>query len=259
MDPSKVVIAGDWHMNLWWATRVIDQLPYLLPDEEKPILLHCGDFGIWPGISGQKYLRVINADLNQNNAELWFVPGNHENWVTLHSYMNNPTLVQADGRVKVTSNIFLLPRNHRWKWRGKTWLAMGGAVSVDRYYRTEGFDVFKEEEITDTEIQAAMDQGPVDVMISHDCPTVVPLPMLDPAPAEWLKRDLDNSARHRDKLQGLVEVIQPELIVHGHYHIRHNWTGQYKSGKTVRVVSLDMDGNPSGNIVVCDVEDLVVS
>ena len=37
-----------------------------------------------------------------------------------------------DGREQVTGRIWHLPRGHRWRWHGRDWLALGGAVSLDR-------------------------------------------------------------------------------------------------------------------------------
>ena len=61
---------------------------------------HLGDFGIWPGPDGRDYLARLD--------------------------------------VALAGRIWHLPRGHRWRWHGRDWLALGGAVSLDRAVRTAG-------------------------------------------------------------------------------------------------------------------------
>lgn len=255
-EPEAVVLAGDWHGDLSWAKARIAQLPEFLPDEKNPIIIHVGDFGIWYGNHGKAFVDGITESLRRVNGYLHFIEGNHENYVKLQKHASvNPRT--ADGKIMITENIFWIPRNHRWSWQGKTWVGLGGAISVDRCYRTEGESVFAEEAITDAEFAQAAQDGPCDVLIAHDCPSMAPLALGAPDPA-WALADLARADVHREKMQDLVNVIQPELIVHGHYHLRQSWTGKYENGKDVRVVSLDMN-TTSGNIVVADTKTLWVS
>jgi hypothetical protein len=48
----------------------------------------------------------------------------------------------------LAGRIWHLPRGHRWRWHGRDWLALGGAVSLDRGVRTAGVNWWPEEEIT---------------------------------------------------------------------------------------------------------------
>ncbi len=138
LSPRRVLAAGDWHGNREWALSVIKRVPQLLRDEQPRLVLHLGDFGIWPGTEGRRYLDAVSAVLTLVNAQLWFVDGNHEDFPQL-ARMADHTL--ADGRIAVRSNIFHLPRGHRWKWHGRTWLACGGGVSLDKAARTEGIEL----------------------------------------------------------------------------------------------------------------------
>ncbi len=249
-DPNEIILAGDWHSNTSWAKYIISQLPEFLPDELEPTIIHVGDFGVWEN----GFIKAVSLELEKVNGKLWFIEGNHEDYRILKAKEH---LKNSAGRIIFKHNVHWLPRNHRWVWHDKTWLALGGAISVDRSLRTEGIDVFKEEELSLDDLAQAVYDGPCDVLIAHDCPSMVPLSLVRPAPAAWLPSDLARADEHRERLNEIVEgYLKPELIVHGHYHLRQNWSGQYDNGKNVRVISLDMDGL-NGNIVACDTKELV--
>src|SRR5258708_19425267 len=136
-SPGRILLAGDWHGNRDWALNVIKRVPELLSGEQTRLIVHLGDFGIWPGTEGRRYLDSVSAVLDLVNAHLWFVDGNHEDHPQLAQMAH--TTAQG-GRVPVRPNIHHLPRGHRWDWHGRTWLACGGGVSLDKAARTQGLD-----------------------------------------------------------------------------------------------------------------------
>ena len=140
--PRRIVVAGDWHGNEEWAVSVIRRVPGLLAGESQRLILHLGDFGIWPDRAGQEYLERLSKALADAGAELWFVDGNHEDFARLGQLDRQPG---PDGRVMVVPRVMHLPRGCRWNWHGLTWLACGGAVSLDRAVRTEGVDWWPQE------------------------------------------------------------------------------------------------------------------
>jgi Calcineurin-like phosphoesterase len=153
--PRRIVVAGDWHGDEEWAVSVIRRVPHLLAGESQRVILHLGDFGIWPDRQGKMYLDRVSGALAEAGAELWFVDGNHEDFAQLDKLDENPG---PDGRVTVVPRVRHLPRGYRWNWHGLTWLACGGAVSLDRAVRTEGVDWWPEEEITAGQ-EAAISSG----------------------------------------------------------------------------------------------------
>ena len=62
-----------------------------------------------------------------------------------------------------------LARGHWWVWGATVWAA-GGAVSVGRYGQTEGVSSFRDEALTDAEVDQIIADGPADVVIAHDAP-----------------------------------------------------------------------------------------
>lgn len=244
-DPGRIVVAGDWHGHQAWAVGVIGLLRQLLPDESPRLVVHTGDFGIWPGASGGRYLRAVDRALAGAGAELWFVDGNHEDHGRLRDLL--PDDPHPYSRIAVTERIHWLPRGHRWSWHGRTWLALGGATSVDRPARTPGVDWWPQEALTLADCEHAASAG-AEVMVCHDAPSSVPLDL--PRPPSWW--ELGPAERHRDVLQRVVDEVRPGWLMHGHYHHAHDTTVVMEHGE-VQVTGLAPDGALSGNYRLLDV------
>ena len=69
--PQRILVAGDWHGDQAWALNVIKRVPELLAAERTRLVLQLGDFGIWPGRDGQRYLAAVGWALDQVDAQLW--------------------------------------------------------------------------------------------------------------------------------------------------------------------------------------------
>ncbi len=247
-QPGLVVVAGDWHKNERWALHVIPKMAAQLASENRKIILQAGDFGIWREDAEyhwmgktyyrETYLEALTAILEEVNAELWFVDGNHED----HPYLKELADKYHDPPYLygwITDRIRWLPRGTRWQWHEKTWLAAGGAVSVDKLQRTEGKSWFPEEEITVKQEAAIIAGGPADVLLSHDAPSSEPLFLLPP-PAEWLPM-IVKAEMHRERMERICAGVKPLHVFHGHYHrmkqgIAHAPWGSYE------YTALDMDG-----------------
>ena len=208
--PERIGVAGDWHGNTEWATRAVRKISALLPADRPRVIVHLGDFGIWPGPDGQGYLPA-HAALAAADAELWFVDGNHEDFTQLAGLRPGP-----DGREQVTERIWHLPRGHRWRWHGRDWLALGGAVSLDRAIGGGRRLVAAG---GDHQAEAARSSRP-------DPPTswspTMPGRRRAHVPAAAVLvvcRDLRRSDAHRDLLQRVVLPVQPGWLMHGHLHL----------------------------------------
>lgn len=60
-------LGGDWHGNQAWAAARIMSMGGRGVD----VVLHVGDFGIWPGRSGKKYLLGIESVCARFGVRLW--------------------------------------------------------------------------------------------------------------------------------------------------------------------------------------------
>jgi hypothetical protein len=251
-SPGHILLAGDWHGNREWALNVIRRVPQLLSGEQTRLIVHVGDFGIWPGVEGRRYLDSVSAVLNLVNAQLWFVDGNHEDHPQLAQMARAAAL---DGRVAVRPNVYHLPRGYRWQWHGRTWLACGGGLSLDKAGRAEGIDWWPQEEITSEQESALIAGGHADLMVCHDCPSSVVHNFPRP-PSWWAPTDMARNDAHRARLQRIVDAVRPSHLVHGHLHRAYQRTCDFGYGP-VQVTGLAADGSLR-NFAVLDVATLTV-
>lgn len=240
--PDQIAFAGDWHGYAQQAQNVL----MAARDKEIKHVIQVGDFGVWRDNNHQKFLKRVNETAKMFDIHIYFVDGNHEDFPHLYSYP-----LAEDGTRTVRSNIHHLPRGFRWNWEGVDFLAMGGAYSVDRKWRTLGHSWFEEELISEDDIRNAflphLASGVrTDVLVSHDSPAGAPNPVTDdPArQAEGIRsfgqHAIYEANLHRQVLKSITDIADPALIVHGHYH-RHGQK-QYVREHTQNlcdVISLD--------------------
>ncbi|KXO98402.1 Calcineurin-like phosphoesterase superfamily domain (plasmid) [Tsukamurella tyrosinosolvens] len=245
-DPTTVAIAGDWHANVNWAKHAITTAAR----RGAEAIVQAGDFGMLPGPFVKQYLDELDETLSIHQLHLLWVDGNHEDHASLEAW---PV---RDGVHPIRERITHLPRGYRWSWSGKTWLALGGAVSVDRAHRSPGLDWWPDEAISDSDVARSISPGPADVMISHDSPAGGRV--LD----EWLgvngfrlsEQLQDDCDANRARLRKVVDAVQPRLLVHGHYH----WRYRDRIGVTA-VEGLDCDGDKVlRNVILVDASSLTV-
>ena len=211
-------------------------------------VIHLGDFGIWPGREGKRYLDRVERDCAEHGIVMWVVPGNHEDYTQINSGKHDDL-----GRRLFRPHILALPRGFRWKWHGRTWLALGGAISVDRIERVPGASWWPAEAITTDEAAAVVDDGMADVMVCHDVPAGVVHSFPAP-PDRWLP-DIRRTEDHRELLQAVVDAVQPSYFMHGHIHRSYERWVEMAHG-SVRVTGFDCDGSWTGNWAPLDVRSM---
>jgi len=216
-----VGIAGDWHSNVTWASTAVHRIADQIRShgEDEVVIFQLGDFGFWPGSHGERYLEQLNLALEDVNASLYFIDGNHENHVLLRKRAEKQGVLDQQVPVDITSRITWLQRGTRFTLNGKIWLALGGAASVDRTYRTEGQSWFPEERITPEQRDLAIAGGEAFVLLSHDAPAGHHI-NFPPYPS-WPEKDLALSQVNRDYLQDVVEATGVEYLMHGHMHMSY--------------------------------------
>lgn len=244
--PELVAIAGDWHMNTRHALTAISKAA----EAGAPTILHVGDFGYSFDF---RFLDAVSEQLAVFDMVLGFVDGNHEDHPFLERAARDWTV---DGRTYLRSNIVHLPRGYRWQWGDVSFLALGGAHSVDKPWRTPGTSWWPEETITFEQANAAILGGPADVMICHDGPTGVTIPGIEGNPYNFPEMELRAADQHRDLLRAVVDAVQPRHLWHGHYHVRYDAL-LHGDGYTTHVHGLASDGEPMPrNLAFVDLSDL---
>ncbi len=229
--PERVAVVGDWHANGAYARDSIAYARALGAD----IILHTGDFGY---TYRSAFLRTVSDALSEHGLDLGFVDGNHESFPRLYSYP-----VREDGLRVLAPGIYHLPRGFRWQWNGLRLLALGGAHSVDRPLRRPHISWWPEETLTAGDVVRAVRGGPVDVMITHDCPAGVDIPGL--SPHLFAAAEIARAERHRQLLAEVVTDVQPYRLVHGHYHVSYDTVTDLGYGP-LHVTGLDCDGSDLG-------------
>lgn len=248
------MLAGDWHgfaPHADWVLRCAHASGIKR-------VFQVGDFGLWEHESaGIRYLDDLEEIASQDDITIYCLAGNHDNEkLTVQLHAAN---LDADGFVILRDHVKFALRGHRWTWEGTRFLALGGAYSVDKAWRVEkeirmtaeshrgsiqyGKPLksytetlwFPDEELTHQNVITAIGDGsPVDVMLTHDKP-------LRSTPS-WNRKDFPECVANQEKIQRVVDALEPTLLVHGHLHFPYDCAMRGQDGSfSTYVVGLDAD------------------
>jgi Calcineurin-like phosphoesterase len=244
--PGRIIVLGDTHQNTPWVVRQFPAWMSRLAAEETRVILQLGDFGFDPrSDAGERFLAVLQGLLAGAGMQLWFLDGNHENYEALDDLRNladsfgdpRPASVSVPGFPAIRH----LERGCRWDWHGRAWLALGGATSLDRQWRTEGEDWFPQEAITASQALDVAAAGPADVMCTHDCPAAVVHAFPD---FGFPEKEIAAAGTHARLLQSVVDQVRPSSLIHGHLHMAYTRPVQMPYG-ACQVTGLACDGMAS--------------
>lgn len=262
---SKVMLLGDTHGNTKFITN------YVLPEAKRQgvkWIYQVGDFGYWEHTDeGRVFLDEVNEALVHNGLNLVFIQGNHDKVSLIDK--NYP---EIEGFHVVRSAIWFAKNGTQWQFEGTSFLALGGAYSIDKSYRlkaerakaqnifdsyasdekyagfadwnkwrhankaAEGSFWFPEEEMTDVELDNILRNvtTKVDVILAHDKPSSSN-PMMKLLP-------INECMPNQRRLQLAVNHYKPALFVHGHLHVRYTDTIRCEgSDRYTRVEGLGAD------------------
>jgi hypothetical protein len=198
-----IYITGDTHGNIdFEKLKVYFAHRY---SSRKDILIILGDAAI---LWGKKENYVF--EYSCLGPTVLFIDGNHENFDLLNKF---PVVEVYSGRAHcISENIYHLCRGEIFKINGLSFLAMGGARSIDRYLRKEGESWWKEEAITDDDMKNAAKNleryhYSVDYVLTHCAPTRIV--------TNHLHFESDHNT---DLLQDLMAQITYRHWYFGHYH-----------------------------------------
>ena len=146
--------------------------------KEDDYLIICGDFGYIFNNSYRErtFLKYMAEDLL---FKILWVDGNHENFDRINEYpieMWNGGKVHVVGRdINGNPKVIHLMRGQVFKIEGKKIFTFGGAYSIDKAMRTEGYSWWSDEMPTDVEMEEAKQNlervnHKVDYIITHAAP-----------------------------------------------------------------------------------------
>lgn len=199
---SDVFLLGDIHGDLKIIYTWLNKFA-----KKGDVLIQLGDFGA--GFINLDEFEDLSNSINDKGVKVYVVRGNHDDpeWFNVESNIKKPINFVSD---YTTINI-----------NGLKYQLIGGAISIDRCYRREGRDYWKNEQFY---LDTKKVHKDVDVLITHTAPNEArPYYGMGDHPDikhyqskdEALKRDLEEESKN---IQKLFEIVQPTLWAFGHFH-----------------------------------------
>lgn len=250
-------VLGDTRGNLDGLLAALD----FFRDSEVDLVIALGSFG-WPApIAGNaQQLERISAQLRHHRMMLFFLDGEHD-WLPRLAEMP----VSADGVRWVADRVGHLPRGSGGDlFGGLSFAAMGGAGSIDVHERTAGLDWWREEIISEQDLDVLTDEH-ADVLFGHDAP--LDLLGLDPEHDSWGeiwgREALAWNRLGRTEFDRAVDLVTPKLTFGSHYRHFNNelvgrWSERLDRGYRMRAVTLDAVDGPGASRAIIDLPELTL-
>ena len=146
-----------------------------------------------------------------------FIDGNHDNhdW-----WAEQPVTEMFGGRVQVhphAENVIHLMRGEVYTIEGQTFFTFGGAVSVDKAHRREGYSWWSGEQASDEEIRYALDNlEKADFKVDHIITHTLPRSVITSLPILGVK---DYPCKTAEFLDEVLAKVQYDKWFCGHFHI----------------------------------------
>lgn len=211
MMKNKIIITGDTHADISRILKIDDS-----EMTKNDIVIILGDFGvIWGDSERTEYCLKVLGEKNFTTA---FLDGNHENFVEIARL--EKTIFWNNGYVGLLPHgVIHLLRGEIYNINDKRIGVCGGANSVDLWHRTEGISWWREEEITNNDINKFMTiaeeyDNKVDIMLSHDAPaSIIPIVKLYSGVNDG---EISNSQKQLEKINQIIDI---KKWYFGHWHI----------------------------------------
>lgn len=203
-----IIYAGDTHGRL----SAFESIDADARAEGADIVIQVGDFGV----HFSDNCDVANWFKNREGGPIWITcGGNHDNWPL---WRGLPEVNLFGGKVReLAPGCFFADRGTLLNIGGEKHLFFGGAESIDKHLRREGWDWWADETPNYPEFTRFMDAlegGKPSVVVTHDAPLSVPLYKYsrDNSPTP---RNLENILRNSTHL--------PARWYFGHHHLNDDW------------------------------------
>ena len=256
-----VGLIGDVEGDREWA---VGRLRALGERGDVQVACQLGDLRFGMGADHESYLRAIEAVCAEFELRLLCINGNHEKWARLDQLWAEPRWHDEHGSlrpIQVSDHVWLLPRGHRWEMGGRTFVALGGAPSVNRLQLTEGTTWWPTEVIREEHVEATIAGGHAEIMLTHDSPRApyCTEPVADVMlnnPNDWPDSILAYAEDGIDKVTRAVIGVTPLLLAHGNFHVAGQTVVRLPGSlHDTTVWSLAANGDPH-NVRLLDLDTL---
>lgn len=200
--------------------------PAAMPGEDTwgadDTLIICGDFGFI--FTNDESENAFLDKLSEKPYTICFCDGNHENFPAIYAY---PTEEWHGGKVhRIRKNIFHLMRGQVFEIDGKRIFTMGGAYSIDKNMRTDGYSWWREELPASEEYAEAMrnlrkNGNRVDHIITHTAPREVILQMV--------KHPDMHDAELTEFLERIMNEVEFKMWFFGHWHQDRKFDDRFRA------------------------------
>ena len=122
--PDRVLLVGDSHGDAPFLCERLSTAKEVGCD----LVFQLGDFGY---AFVDSFLKSVSHRAVQTGIPLLFIDGNHDNHPWLRQRVDADNGADAPF-VEIAPEVFYVPRGSIWTWKQMTFLALGGAYSIDR-------------------------------------------------------------------------------------------------------------------------------
>lgn len=203
-------ITGDCHQNFDKIFFFAEKMKLTIEDN----IIVLGDMGLCWRHDKKDFNYYVNEWENfEYKCNLYWIDGNHENFKLIK------TLPIENNMRKCSEHIHMLIRGQVYNFEGKRCLAIGGADSVDKFRRTEGLSWWKDEQITEEDVTAAVGHKSLDFdyVFSHAAPASI----VDDYKIYLCQLQLDEDGVDKTSENRLEDIKNKITFKHwafGHYH-----------------------------------------
>jgi Icc-related predicted phosphoesterase len=239
-DMTAIILVGDTHSDRDAWLRIFAEGTRLGVSQ----YLHVGDLNVWPYTDifpkvNHRFLPTLLEALVEHRASLRFIRGNHDNLETLETWPEH-----GSGLRRYGSRIEYAPNGHRWVWGGRTFVALGGAYSTDEEAQRRQGIYSEREVVSEDDVELCRRAGQADVLVCHDAPVGYDIDAVFAKHGKQNNKHDSQTRANRERVQQVMEEVQPSLVVHGHYHV--SGLGRIDGNAKPAVVSLGKNGELGG-------------
>lgn len=212
---------GDWSRIWNW----LDKMDFTRDESISVIIL--GDAGLFWRNDKKDANEIIKHHEENYNVHIYFLDGNHENFKILKQYKPSIT-----GIVNISNHIHYLPRGFNGhlalNYRLARIVVCGGADSIDKFRRTEGLSWWKDETITDEDVDK-IPEDDFDYVFTHCCPSSVFYENKSCLATLSCISEENISHESEDQLEKLKNKISYKKWFFGHYHVDRELDNKHRA------------------------------